>query len=112
MFFKNKDLQVDYMPSEQIEKYLTAKLKEILGYEYTIFIRLSISQNWLDIKIDETSMTDKMYETFMDFQEKYGLDNGLGVFVQILKLQFGENYGFEFLVSDLKGVYVIRKCLY
>lgn len=109
MLFKNKSMSVDYMPSKQIEKYLVAKLKKLLGYEYTVYIRLKISKNWLDISIDETSMTDEMYEALMAFMEQYDLLNHEEVFEQILKIQHGSHCLFKFLVDDLEGAYVIRE---
>lgn len=110
MLFKNKDMSVDYMPSKQIEKYLEAKLKKLFDYEYAVFVRLSTSQNWLDITIDETTMTDEMYEKLQVFKDENDLFTDLQVFEQIMKNQYGKHYSFNFLVDDLKGAYVIRKC--
>lgn len=109
MLFRKKNMTADYMPSKQIKKYLEAKLKQVLGYEYSVTVRLHLYQKWLDIRIDETVMTDEMYEVLTTYMEKHELLNHTDVFEQALREQYGQQYSFEFVVVDMQGAYVIRE---
>lgn len=97
------------MPSKQIESYLAAKLKKILGHDYRVFVRLSTSKNQFKITIDESTMSLKSYKAIYQFMRDHDLKEDLAVFSQVLKLQYGEDYRFQYAVLDLDGVYVIRE---
>lgn len=108
MLFKDKNMQVDYMVKPQVKYYLQDKLKKIIGHEYRVTTHMNQSQNWFEVTIDETIMTDKMYRDLEEFKDTYKLVNDQEVFSKVLQLQYGEQYRFEYLVVDSKGVYVIR----
>lgn len=109
MLFKDKKMDVDYMPTKQIEMYLRSKLKKMFGHDYTVFVKHTVTDNWLGVIIDETTMTPAMHKDIMDFKKKYAIVSDLDVFSQVLKMQYGLDYDFKYLVDDSDGAYVIRR---
>lgn len=88
--------------------YLQRKLKDATGFDYTVFVRSGIGRQFVDIDIDETTMTDASYAALNAFKSKYNLRSDTSVFSTFMNLEQGGTFWYNYLVTDLVGVYVIR----
>lgn len=111
MLFENKKLHADYVNIKEIEPYMKNKLKQLLGYDYQIFTYLKISINRLNLNIDETSMTNEMFDALQTFKKENELFFDIDVYSYFMNQDGGVGYRFQYLVTDLSGVYVIREKL-
>lgn len=107
--FKREGMEVTYIKLEQAKELISSKMKDLLGLknELEFEVRLSISQNWVNLNMDLDQLTDNEFKKYCHiFGEEIVGDSILD---RLLELVYGEENSFKYLVDDFRGFYIIKE---